>query len=651
MAVLLLIIGLLFSACSFQQSDDPLYELAGVPVDNSCSEASQCRDGETCKDGICVTLKSQELEVMLEIAPVYGEVSRDDDSKNSTSEENAGLEAIEPVVAVVPPFIVKGLAEPRRFEVPLLVEVSGTIRFEGRRVPATITFIPHFIDVQANTIRTITATTTDEPRENSEGMESDFVTHVLQNISYYVVVKPNADTDFVSELPPFIKRDFRAVKSSFTQFDVEYTEIAIQPRFFTLNLPDLPTGLPLDVFAVSSNDPSIMVSSWRTIGDGILNFSGIWDFRLEFAPPIDFYDLIIAPVKKLIDRAGKANEAVFGESQMPIWPVFTIHGAYLETGSQFVTEPAADRDEASASPIEIKLPSVQQPINFSGYIDRCEVQSEGDSATGPSDLATAESNTNLPVAFYSTELFLNSQQSAIKSSYSTRTNAEYDADSGGLRFSVDLIPGRYEVVISPPSESPCEIFAKEITINSRNQAENRFALAPITYLEGTLKTANGEPVFGATIQAQALGRDGIDRSDNPTITRFNRSSHTTTDEYGGFRLPVDLGSYDIIAKPPETSRFGWKVIADVEIERRGEAYRCDIVLEAPVPIEGVLSYAETRNATKASELEGAEVRVFALIKEIGAGDYGKRNIAIGKATANEQGAFTALISPIIQHGL
>lgn len=643
MVAVILLIGLFFSACSYQGSE-ALFDLGGgPPVVNSCSGEQDCGDGETCYNGICVTRTMQPLEVTLEIAPAYNEVSLSNQALEDGPARNRELGEIEPAVTVVPSFFVSGLERRRRFEVPLLVEVSGTIRYNNDRVPAKITFVPIVRPFDINATRTITAMTTDQPILDSNGESSDFVTHVLQHVYYNVVVQPSEDSDYANQLPPFIKPDFIANGSTGKRCNVDYMGFNFLEGSFSLSLPANQNDLSFDVFAVSSDNPDLLVSSWKTFGDGIFGAGTPLEFNLAFYPNIDFFDLIVSP---FIDRSDQESGEDDNAAERPIWPVFTIGGFDLANNAQSQSVFASESDQAGDHAVEIELPAVQQPVTFSGFVDLCETPDSSESSTDSSELSNETSNTDIPISFYSIALLGDDGQAAIKSSYSTRTNTRRDVESGGLSFTVDLLPGRYEVVVSPPLDSHCDVYAQEKTIVSEAQSGSRFQLAAKPYLKGTLKTVKGEPVFGATIYAQALNRDHIDQTDNPMITRFNRSNQTTTDENGRYELPLDLGSYDIIAKPPVASHYGWKVITDVAIDNRGGSFEHDLVLDAPVPIEGVLGYADSRSySTTLSGLEGAEVRVFAIIDDKGDGENGKRNVAIGRVTADQKGDFTALISP------
>jgi hypothetical protein len=642
MDFIILIIGLLASACSFENSN-ALYEKGGtLSSSNNCSDDAPCQNGESCSRGMCVTRSVQPVTVSLEVAPVYGNVNETNKSDLDASSENQQTGKIEPAVSVIAPFVVSGVEAKRTFDIPPLVEVSGKIRYTDTRVPATISFIPSQKTEEANTSRTITTTTTDQSIGDTTDTTSDYITYILQNVNYDVIVQPINDPATVPVLPPFISRGFRATDPTGAAFDVAYTPNDIRSSYFPIALPDIQSDLSLNVFAVSSDDPNITVSSSSTINRETRGFS------LYFFSKIDPYNLIIAPNENTVDAPTQANNVETGSSQKPVWPVFTIRSVDLETAIKSPPNVIVDKNGIQF----LKIPSVQQPVVFSGRVDLCGTRSADAGASKQSDSAFASSDTSLPISFYSTKLLFDDDQTAIRGSYNTHTNAEYDAGTGELSFSVNLFPGEYDVVITPPSNSACEILARKITINTDNNAATQFQLFPITYLEGMLKTANGEPLFGAIIQAQALGRDGIDTSDNSAITRYNRSSQTTTDENGGFRLPVDLGSYDIVAKPPSASRFGWQVITDVKIGTRDTQHTCDIVLEAPIPIEGVLSYrGETTDTTPPTGLEGAGVSVFSLIDDIGAAAGVKRKIAIGRATADDQRSFTALISPSIRYGL
>jgi len=653
MSVVILIFGLFISACSYQDSG-ALFDLGeGAPVVNSCSQATDCQVGESCDEGICVTREVQPLRVTLEIAPAHNDVNPSNLLSEQASDQNQEIVDIEPAVAAVPPFWVEGLDEgeaPRRFEVPLLVEVSGTVRYENRRVPATIYFDPIAKTNDTNATRSITVITADEEKLNSEETPSDFVTHVLQNVYYNVTIQPSEN----SELPPFIMSDFIAEKSTVTHIPIKYKKEDITPLNFELSLPDIESDVSLDIVAVSSDDPDTLVSSWFTWDFSLpLDDFGLpLAFNLGFLPQIGLFDLIISPVQRFIDRAETASSAISGESTTPIWPIFTIGSFGLENDDKATvdSEPAQSEEEV----VEIKLPAVQQPVTFYGYVDLCEAQQSGTNSTDSNEA----SSTELPISFYSKKLFVDpesDQPTGITTSYNTRTNTKPDSSTSGLKFAVDLLPGIYEVVINPPLDSPCEIYAeeKEITVQTSDaQSENRFQLTAKTTVRGTLKTAKGEPVYGATIHAQALNRDGIVQSNNPAITRFNRSNQTTTDENGWYELPVDLGSYDIIAKPPVASHYGWKVITDVAIDDRSRSFDCDFVLDAPVPINGSLSYANVqKDATPLSGLEGAEVRVFAIIQDKAGGADSQRNVAIGRVTADQMGSFTALIPSSLQSGL
>jgi hypothetical protein len=243
-------------------------------------------------------------------------------------------------------------------------------------------------------------------------------------------------------------------------------------------------------------------------------------------------------------------------------------------------------------------------------------------------------------------------QTPLQGSFSATTSAEYNQNTGKLSFSMEVLPGIYEVVVTPPAESGCGIYAREFSIEipqaGTPPVEALFKVPGTTFIEGIMQTAESEAIPGATIQAQSLGRDGIDASDAANITRFNRTSQATTDEEGVFRLPVDLGSYDVIAKPPSESGFAWQVLSDVDIGSRNREFYRTIDIEVPVPLSGTLRYAgQKKGAETSTGLAGATIRAFAVVDDVA--DH-KRTISVGRATADEEGNFVILLSPKVRSG-
>jgi hypothetical protein len=206
----------------------------------------------------------------------------------------------------------------------------------------------------------------------------------------------------------------------------------------------------------------------------------------------------------------------------------------------------------------------------------------------------------------------------------------------------------------------CALFAERRTIKAPNKDTSIAGGEPLkllksAYLGGTLQTMGPAPLSGASVDAIALGRSGVIElpPGNPSVTRYNRTSQTTTADDGTFKLPVDLGSYDIVIKPPVDSGFPWQVNSDVEIGVGAPKASLNKTIDMPSPVvvTGTLRYpGATDNAQ--STLAGAEIDAYAIISACPPGqdcpDGAKdatRAVAIGKAIADSDNTFMLLLPP------
>jgi hypothetical protein len=149
-----------------------------------------------------------------------------------------------------------------------------------------------------------------------------------------------------------------------------------------------------------------------------------------------------------------------------------------------------------------------------------------------------------------------------------------------------------------------------------------------------------EPLKGGSIDGVALGR-GSEPDDLGRITRFNRSRQTTSNAQGEFKLLLDLGSYDIVIKPPPGSGFPWQVRYDVEVEADSDLPPMTLGMVWPISVDGTLRHAGDDRKT----VEGAMVEAYALVPD---GENGRRAISIGRTMASREGAFTILLPPSTQ---
>jgi hypothetical protein len=112
-----------------------------------------------------------------------------------------------------------------------------------------------------------------------------------------------------------------------------------------------------------------------------------------------------------------------------------------------------------------------------------------------------------------------------------------------------------------------------------------------------------------------------------------------------FRLPLDLGKYDIAVKPRAGSGWAWEVIYDVDIRTRAVDFSTVIEMGAPLVLQGNLHFAAS-TASSDSLLAGSEIRAYAFVDDNGA----QRAVAVGRAVAEAGGAFKLLLPASLRRG-
>lgn len=218
--------------------------------------------------------------------------------------------------------------------------------------------------------------------------------------------------------------------------------------------------------------------------------------------------------------------------------------------------------------------------------------------------------------------------------------ASATADEDG-RFSLDVVTGEYEVILSPPTQvdaapegafvSAASVGAYRMAINEGSQDEEvQFVLSPQERLKATITTFDDRFMSGATIDATALGRTLTD-SDDPAEA-YNRSLLGTLGAAAGGSLDISLdpGVYDVVVKAPEDRGYPWLPIPAFEM--KPDADPAYFVLPAPLRVHGAVS-SEDRG------LASVEIRAWALIVENGV----PRTVPIGRVVTDEDGLYSLLL--------
>lgn len=197
------------------------------------------------------------------------------------------------------------------------------------------------------------------------------------------------------------------------------------------------------------------------------------------------------------------------------------------------------------------------------------------------------------------------------------------------RFRALVLPGVYQVEVTSSDEAVGVLVETlEILPNPAAMILGQlFTLPERSVLGGTVQLPTGEPVSGNIVRATALGlADGTSAA-----ARLARSASGRTGSMGEFRLPLDVGVYDLVVELPPESGFAWHVEPGFAVGSAGAPLRRVMSVRAPHRLEATARFVE------GSPLAGARVRAFALDARTG------RGIELGRAECDASGRFTVLL--------
>jgi len=546
-----------------------------LALDSAPSVTNQCRTDADCTDALCDTARAMCVATGAPSLSVGLEIDVPSSAGTSAS------------VSAVAPFTVTGaralnLRSCADSDAPCIPEnlpVAGNVRrADGSAIAADLVFVPDSV-IPGRSGATVTA----QARAAASAEMYDYRAVLAAGGHYEVLVRPtgvDAET-----LPP--RRLSIVVPESAMLFvaPLDYPE-----ALATLNgvLVDA-DYLPLQGVTVQAVDAvrGGVVSTTVVSGDDSAA-AGPGSFSLVLSPDTTDYLL----------RVG--GMTLPGEAPSPTYDV----------------DPAYLVPDVSGS-VQILVPQVRT-VRYRG-----SVNIEGD-ALAPIDGATIE--------FRSAEL-LDVRTGATGAYRTTPVTTGIDGS-----FDVLLVPGTYDVVVRPPSTDTAAalgVYATRVIISDTTGtmlAGQAFELPPRFTYGGSVTTADGRHIAGATVQASARG---VDPSGGLELAmRFNRSSSASSDETGAFTMPLDRGIYDLAVKPPVGSGFPWVLVKDIEIRATTGNFVREVVFEAPVPVSGTLRDAADQ------PIEGAEIRAYAIID---VPDLGSRSIEIARATSTADGSYMLLL--------
>jgi hypothetical protein len=569
------------SACSF--GDQP----ADAAEMNSCHVDADCAT-QHCEAGRCVSKSQEALNVSLVITP-----TRMPDGS-----------APFPIVSA--PFALRGGEQAFSFQLPVSVPVRIYDSHTDQDIPALVSFTPvaaeSRLNLKAPQLTTVVPTD-GQPQPSNSVM-------LLADTAYTALIQP-----VNTELPP---HSLQFTPENGAALDVDYADIEWKKRAYIVrNL----SGDAYNLRARRKGGGAVLSNTARVNGT-----TGV--ATLTFDPTEQTaYELELTPADQRFYTS--KEEGPCGNAAPR--PTLTVDASGLKSVLESLV---------------VELPKLPSPVEYRAVVRSCT-----------SDRLMSE----LPVTLTTSALIFDATGatsataaaalSPVTGKYEVDTSATWDAEQGTIGFCARVPPGDYTVVVTPMANLNCEVFAERRLITQQTGQDpsadpDALELQKPTTLSSRVYTPDRLPMVNATVNLVALHRAtgiALAASDRSVLT-YNRSRQTTTAADGSFSVPLDLGSYDVVVKPPPQSNYAWRVLYDVDLGSRQAAFATEVVLDAPVSIKGKLRYA-SGNARDQSSLASAEVHAYTLVDE---GKPSERSVEVASGQADANGNLNLLMPPQLQ---
>ena len=553
----------LVAGCSFG-STEPL-----VPVANVCVDDFDCTRG-VCDGEICIDDTNAFVEIAVEVVgPPADGTSSVPLSWAFTTERFSGSNV-------------------RDWVLPATREVIGSVRWDGTPVPASIRFVRRMPDA----VRPLKAVpvTVDTARGAlaSDAASFDFRVSLVDGETYDVAILP---TDDVVTSPA------EASAPAIRSLPPIYLQKAIRG------------GDPADPIRLDVEFPSDLTerctdtkTTGCTLEATILAFDGETD-----APEAGLQVRAVDKATGLVvSSIGETSET--GTFAIRIGPNSPQYSIRVTSSLGRAPFPSVSVDPnllfSADSPTRvIRIPRLD-PVQYSGRVR----DEEGASVPGAS------------VRFLSGGIFDGSQLGLVGSFTGSATTNEDGS------FGVQLLPGLYSVVVTPPEEDESRwgVLAAEALVVDDGGTEETFVVPPKFELVGGVTTFNDETAVGVTVLARARQTAQYEMA--------NRSKEAVSEADGIFRMQMDRGLYDMHVKIPEYTGYAWLVEPGLVME--SNVLR-NYHLSPPIPIEGVLFSSES------APVPGAQLRAYILSRE----GSESRLLQVAETTTDAEGKYRLLIAP------
>lgn len=466
-----------------------------------------------------------------------------------------------------------GDASPTTFVAPAQVPVQGTVRYRGEPISAELTFVRRPAPEGEALHGALSGTVAVRAQPVSTG-SVDFVTQLPGGTSYDVYVEPQSEHRAL--LPP-LSATLDVPESAGVSFAIEYAEHElVDVRGVVLDSAGNP-GVGLLVRMIDPASGRSLSSTIETDEEGrfsLVALAGLESFAFRIR--------------------GDASRA----DASTLLPRITIDANSLvpdERGAFTLLIPNTDRSLRLEGRVELP-PSLGMNAPARGAQVRLDAPFVVDPETG----------------------------------LGGSLDLDLTTDSEG-RFVGRVLPGDYRVeIVSSDAGVGVLVSSLEVIANPSGMLLGQlYTLPERSIVGGTVELSDGEPMRQVTVRAEALGIELPDGSS--AAARLNRTLTGLTGTMGEFRLPLDVGVYDLIVEVPPSSGYGWLVERDFVVERGAMPLRRSLVVRPPHRFVAHAEFAE------GSPIVDARVRAFARHPETG------RMIQVAEGSTDASGQLEVLL--------
>ncbi len=351
--------------------------------------------------------------------------------------------------------------------------------------------------------------------------------------------------------------------------------------------------------------------------------------------------IIDLETRDVVSSIGVVGE--LGELKLSVNPNVLANKAYIfeiDLDDQNAWATVIEADHTHIDPAKdntITIPVIPNYVRFQGTVDKSSEIANLSSTdlTFVSEFPVP----NVPGEVGGRDFCRATLPSDTKSPFRCHSTRQGTTDDEG-RFNVALLPGDYRVFLSPNRDSQnvdrattqATTAVIETQPGDAPQQGQLYMLATGSRYRGAVRAKDGEPLDNVLVRAVALGLPGY----LGEVATYNRTSEAVSGREGAFELPVDVGYYDLVARPAASIGFPWMYVPNQAIGVQKETINvAGFVLPTPLLLAGTL-------AREGGKPQGsASVDAYALVQGF---DGGRRAVLIGQTLTDAEGHYSLLLT-------